>query len=146
MATLGQLLLGALLAGMLIWYARRSDPRRELWIYAIGLVVAALIYVSFSIVGGDTRWHIIEIIGLVAFGLLALIGLKVSPWYLAAGWALHTFWDALLHIARPQPFVPDWYPVACISFDIVVAGAIAVSLYRQDRWDTRPPIPPRTKQ
>ena len=74
----------------------------------------------------------IELIGVVVFTLIAVLGLRVSIWFLALGWTAHVLWDVLLHLVREQPFVPDWYPVACISFDLIVAGYIAVKLRKQD--------------
>lgn len=128
MDKLYQLMLGVLLAVLYILFARTSGPRRELVIYSIGLILAALIYVAFSFTGAGTWWLIIEIIGMAVFTLLAVLGLRASPWFLAAGWALHISWDVFLHLVSPQAFVPDWYPVVCISFDLIVAGYIAMKL------------------
>ena len=46
------LLLGALLALAFIRLARTQPPTREQRFYAIGLTVAALLYVVFGVVGG----------------------------------------------------------------------------------------------
>ena len=131
MEKLFQLILGAVLALLFILFARTRGPQREPFIYSIGLIVAALFYVAFSFTGGTTQWSIIELIGLVAFTLIAVLGLRVSLWFLVIGWASHVWWDVFLHLVREQLFVPDWYPVACISFDLIVAGYIAVKLRKQ---------------
>ena len=127
-----QLLLGVVLALLFIAFARTRGPRREPFIYSIGLIVAALLYVAFSFSVATTQWFMIELIGLVTFTLIAVLGLRVSLWFLAFGWAFHVSWDVLLHLVRDQPFVPNWYPVACISFDLVVADYIALKLRKQD--------------
>ena len=132
MEKLFQLILGAVLALLFILFARTRGPQREPLIYSIGLIVAAFLYVAFSFTGATTEWFIIELIGLVVFTLIAVLGLRVSPWFLVIGWASHVWWDVLLHFVREQPFVPDWYPLACISFDLIVAGYIAVKLRKQD--------------
>ena len=132
MEKLFQLILGVVLALLFIAFARTRGPRREPFIYCIGLIVAALFYVAFSLTGAGSQWLMIELIGLVVFTLIAVIGLRVSLWFLALGWVSHVSWDVLLHLIREQPFVPDWYPVACISFDLIVAGYIVAKLRKQD--------------
>jgi hypothetical protein len=45
--------------------------------------------------------------------------------WLAAGWALHPIWDAALHLqGSGAAHAPEWYVVACISFDLPVAAYI----------------------
>jgi hypothetical protein len=39
----------------------------------------------------------IELRQVSAIGTVALLGLPGSPYWLAAGWALHPLWDYLLH-------------------------------------------------
>ena len=134
MEILLQLALGVVLAVLFILFARWGDHRRELIIYGVGLIAAALFYVVFSTAGGASpRWIMIEAAGVAAFTLMVVLGLKVSPWFLSIGWAVHVFWDVLLHLVEPQAFVPHWYPMACISFDLTVAGYIAVRLRQRAR-------------
>ena len=40
----------------------------------------------------------------------------------SAGWALHVAWDVGLHLVEVRAFVGTWYPNACITFDLIVAG------------------------
>ena len=52
--------------------------------------------------------------------------MRGSPSWLAFGWALHPAWDAGLHLhGYGASFAPEWYVLACISFDLLVAGYIA---------------------
>jgi amino acid transporter len=132
MEKLFQLILEVVLALLFIWFARTRGPQREPFIYSIGLIIAALFYVAFSVTGATTQWFMLELIGLVVFTIFAVLGLRVSLWFLALGWASHVSWDVLLHLIREQPFVPNWYPVACISFDLMVAGSIVAQLREQD--------------
>lgn len=128
-----QLLLGAAGGGVLILLARLWGAKRELRLYAISLIVAALIYVVFTARGASFNWLALEIAGLVLFTLLALLGLKASAFILALAWALHAAWDVLLHKLYDAAFVPDWYPLVCLSFDLLLAGYIAV--YARSRFD-----------
>jgi hypothetical protein len=117
-----QLLLGAISCFALIFLARRLGPKHELRIYAISLIIAALIYVAFTARGATATWLALEIAGAVVFTLLALLGLKISVLILAFAWAAHAAWDVVLHKLTDAAFVPDWYPLACLSFDLLLAG------------------------
>ncbi len=120
---------GALLGGGLGIVARRGGPRREIRILGAGLVVAALIYVGFAAVGrAEPRWLAIEAGGVIPFAAFAWAGLRRSPLWLAAGWALHVGWDVGLHSAATTPFVPPWYPPLCVGLDAIVA------LWLTTRW------------
>ena len=126
-ALIAHLIIGAVSAFVfIIIIARRSAANWEKRIYAAGLFIAALIYVGFAIIGGASlNWNVIELAGLIVFTLFAVLGLKLSIWLLAAGWALHGLWDALLHMAQHEHFFPEWYPVICLGFDLIVAVYIA---------------------
>jgi hypothetical protein len=119
-----QLLIGVIACGALIFVARRLSPERELRLYAVSLVIAALIYVGFTLRGATAAWLSVELAGLLAFTLLAWLGLKMSALILALAWTAHAAWDVLLHQLPDVAFVPDWYPVICVGFDLLLAGYI----------------------
>jgi len=121
-----QLLIGLLACGALIFLARFLKPERELRLYALSLVIAALVYVVFTARGAALKWLALELAGLFVFTLLAWLGVKVSALILALAWAAHAAWDVLLHKLQDVAFVPDWYPLACLSFDLLLAGYILV--------------------
>jgi hypothetical protein len=125
-----QLLLGAVSCLVFIFLARLLNPKRELWLYGVALIITALIYVGFTVRGATFAWVAIELIGAVVFTVLALLGLKISALLLAFAWAAHAAWDVILHKLLEVAFVPDWYPLACLSFDLVLAGYIAVRVKR----------------
>jgi hypothetical protein len=95
----------------------------------IFLVTAAGAYFGFAIAAGaGPIWTLVELAQVVIFGTMALLGLRGSPYWLAAGWALHPLWDVGLHYMGPgRLFAPMTYAVACISFDLVVAAYIAIA-------------------
>ena len=126
MQILLEVIVGLILAIGFILLARRSVSfAKEKRMYAIGLVVAALIYVGFGLFSDSVGWKIIELIGMPIYAFFAWLGLKKSGWFLAVGWALHVFWDAGLHGAS-TPFVPHWYIAGCLGFDLLVAAYIGV--------------------
>ena len=117
---------GFALGVLLIVYALSGGPAREGPVFALGLVVAAMIYVGFGLANGaPVRSLVLESLGVLPFGLLAWLGLRRSQLWLALGWATHVAWDLGLNAgARAPAFVPSWYPVVCTSFDLLVAGYI----------------------
>ena len=128
------LLLGFLLGLAYLALARRSADG-EARVLATGLVVAALIYVGLATVSDAyVPWLGLELIGVALYDALAGLGLRYSLWWLVVGWAVHTAWDVGLHlIGGGAAFTPAWYAVGCVSFDLMVAGYIAVRVWVQPR-------------
>jgi len=113
---------GAALGALFAVLAAKRGGAGERRLLALGLVVAALIYVGLAL-RADSRWLAVEAIGVVMFGGLAWLGRRAEGW-LALGWAAHVAWDVGLHLDRAQPVVADWYPLACVGFDLVIAGFV----------------------
>jgi hypothetical protein len=105
----------------------RLQPERETQSLAIGLVVAAIIYVIFALTGGaNGLWLAIEIAGIGIYSVLALLGWRFSILWLMLGWLAHPLWDISLHISDGgAKFTPAWYVIACVSFDLLTASYIA---------------------
>jgi hypothetical protein len=122
--------LGLVFGAAFIFYARKRSERR---VFAYGLVAAAMVYVGFALAGSaSSTWIAIEIAGVVFCGILAVFGIKHSQWWLALGWGLHPVWDVCIHlVGKGAAFAPAWYVVACLSFDVLVAGYIIMQLRRQ---------------
>jgi hypothetical protein len=96
---------------------------------AVALVGAAYPYIEFAARGhAGLGWIVAESVGVALFGGLAVLGILRSPWWLAAGWALHPLWDMLLHhVGAGRTFTPEVYPVSCVSWDLLIAVYIAVA-------------------
>jgi Family of unknown function (DUF6010) len=101
-------------------------------VLVIFLFAAAGAYFGFATLGRevvDTQpiWMLVELAQVIVFGTLALLGLRGSPYWIAAGWALHPFWDVVVHYIGPgHSFTPWTYAIACISFDWLVAIYIVI--------------------
>ena len=125
MQLLIEIAIGVVLAiGFLLLVRMSRSYAREKRSFAIGLVVAALIYVGFALFNDAPQWLLTELVGVAIYAVFAWLGLKKSGWFLAAGWALHPLWDAGLH-NYSTPFVPHWYIGGCIGFDLLVAAYIS---------------------
>ena len=127
-----ELAVGSALGALLVLYARTGGHAREAPVFALGLVVAAVIYIGFALANGaPVSSLLLESLGALPFGLLAWLGWRRSQVWLALGWAGHVAWDLGLHAGAGAPaFVPSWYPVVCTSFDLLVAGYIVARVPR----------------
>lgn len=125
MITLIALVVGIVLAfAFLTWTRTQPDAGNRL--YAIGLAVTALIYVVFALVGrASARSLALEALGVLLYGAVAWVGFRKSAALLAIGWAMHVVWDVSLHLQGVgAEYTPGWYPWGCVSFDLMVAGAV----------------------
>jgi hypothetical protein len=97
-----------------------------------GLFAAAGAYFGFAVVARPPAiWGLLELLQVVAFGTLGLMGWKGSAKWLAWGWLLHPVWDFGVHHLGPgRSFAPLAYVFACITFDWVVAAYIFI-YYRE---------------
>src|SRR5215203_1291559 len=60
----------------------------------IFLFIAGGAYVGFAVGEGvSPMWALAELAHVVIFGAMGLLGLRGSPYWIAAGWALHPLWD-----------------------------------------------------
>ena len=96
---------------------------------AIVLVIAGGAYVGFAVAGNASGlWFLAELVQAVALGAFALLGLRGSPYWLAAGWAIHPLWDVVLHyLGAGHAFAPEAWAISCVSFDLLVAAYIALA-------------------
>ena len=92
---------------------------------AILLTLIASIYIGFSVGSNGQLPLFSQVIGCVFFVALALLGLWVSWWFLAAGLALHGVWDYLHHGKHGRGVVPKWYVPLCAVYDLTVALFVA---------------------
>ena len=119
-------IIGVLGAIGLVLLARSLAPRRELFVYGIGLGVTAVAYLAFALHSGAPASRIgLELIGAVLFGSAAILGTRRWPMLLALGWTAHVAWDLFLHPVSDPGYAPVWYPWFCVGFDLPVGAYIA---------------------
>lgn len=139
--------LGALFGAAFVWLARWSARWPALGsrkVLAYGLIATAALYVGFALRSPDnlTAWVGIEMTGVAIYGSFAMLSLVGSPWWLAAGWLVHPFWDIQFHyIGTGSAFTPDWYALACAGFDVLVAAYIAYGILTKSDPSLQPPTP-----
>ena len=66
------IVIGAVAAALIIFFCRKNySPDKEISFYSSGLIIAALIYVVFLINGSTFEWRLIELGGVLLFGIIA---------------------------------------------------------------------------
>jgi hypothetical protein len=125
-----QILAGVGLVAVLIAIARRL--RREAPIYRVVLAVTAAYYVLAAWRGGTREALLLELGGLVLFGGVALAAWGSRRLLLAAGWAGHALWDVGFHTGGRGAYVPEWYPLLCVAFDLLLAGYLCGTALRRE--------------
>jgi hypothetical protein len=130
MQNLFVIFIGAVLAiGLILFAGRHGSYRKEKIVYSVGLIVAALIYVGFGMFSDSFGWKLTEFGGVLIYALFAVLGLRISGWFLSVGWALHVLWDVVLH-GYSTEFVPFWYQMLCVGFDLLLAFYIGFREWR----------------
>ena len=127
-----EIILGALIAGILLWAGSFVKMLKSFDTWRIGLVIAALVYLIMLCFQFSREWLFIELIGLVVYTSLALASKHIHPIWLSAGWMLHIGWDVFVHGGGHPGYVPVWYPGVCIGFDIIIA-IYALNLVRRKK-------------
>lgn len=121
---------GFLLAAAYIAVAAAAGGKsRQKLIFAVGLICAAAIYLAFGSFSNSVKWILIETLGVVIYAGVAFFGYRRSAWLLSFGWASHVLWDTVLHNASTD-FVPFWYQMLCVGFDLPTAFYIAYREWR----------------
>lgn len=132
----------SIIAFLLSWFVRDIAGRTLL---ATVLFAAAGAYFGFAFNPTTPRiWLLVELLQVIAFGVLGLYGWRGSPFWLALGWLLHPLWDFGMHHLGPgRSFAPLPYVIACISFDWVVAAYFFIAYRLFHLASRRAPNPAR---
>ncbi len=109
---------GMIAAAILVFVAHKKD----ISFWRLALIIAALIYVGFALVGKQWDWLPIEFGGVLLYSFLVFLSFRFSILFLSLGWSLHVVWDLGLHFGGHPGYVPEWYPGACLGFDLMIAG------------------------
>lgn len=118
---------GAIVLGFICLYQPLFGNDESFTWAKILLVLAAAVYVAFSIIW-DRKFLPLTNLQLIATLLLLGISLATGETlFVALGLFLHAMWD-LWHLATEKRYVPWWYAGACIYVDLA-----AVALILMDR-------------
>jgi hypothetical protein len=98
---------------------------RDRALYPAAMMVIALYYVLFAVMGDSTQVLVIESAVALVFVGLALAGFKTTLWVVVAALAAHGIFDLVHPHVYANRGVPAWWPSFCIAYDVVAAGYLA---------------------
>ena len=121
--------IGIAIAAIVGVLGRVSRMDRDKAFYAVVLIVVGHYYMLFGVMDG-TRGSVVlqEALIFVLFAALAIIGFRVSMWFVVAGLALHGAFDLVRHLFLPGEGIPAFWPDFCLGFDIAAAAFVAATL------------------
>jgi len=123
-------LVGVLLALVILLFASTVGFDRDRSFYPTVLIVVASYYDLFAIMGGSTRALLSELIVTAAFVALSTVGFRLNLWLIVGGLVAHGIFDFVHGSLIQDPGVPTWWPMFCLTFD-VIAGAYLAWRLRQ---------------
>jgi hypothetical protein len=115
-------IVGVVVAAPVLALMAYISRERALDLLAVQLAAIAAVYAGSSLAEGGIPVFAAEMIGVVAFIVVALFGRWGSPAILAAGYSAHGAWDAIHHLGVISTFLPDWYAPFCLGYDGIVGG------------------------
>jgi len=122
--------IGIFLALAAFLFARFTGLDRDRAFYPTVMIVIALIYGLFAVLGGDLTTLGWESIGIVGFVLTAVLGFKFNLWLVVAALAGHGVFDLFHGHVIANAGVPVWWPSFCMTYDLTAAGGLAWLLHK----------------
>lgn len=125
---------GALIVGLfltLVGIDRERSP------YPVIMIVIALLYSLFAVIGGSIDALKIELVIGIAFIAAAVAGFRWSLWLVAAALAAHGLMDLVHGDLVANPGVPSWWPAFCGAYDIAAALYLAALILIRNRAPSR---------
>jgi hypothetical protein len=118
-------MVGVVLAGLVSVFARLVGLDRDRAFYPTVLIVIALYYVLFAVMGGSVHALLVETLVMTGFSVAAVVGFKRNLWLVAGALAGHGVFDFVHGYLVTNPGVPAWWPPFCLAYDVVAAGFLA---------------------
>lgn len=123
-------LIGASLAILVGLFATGFGLDRDRAFYPVVMIVIALLYSLFAVVGGSSHALLLESLVGAIFIAGAVWGFRSSLWLVAAALAAHGIFDLGHGALISNPGVPRWWPEFCSAYDVVAAAYLAWLLRR----------------
>ena len=98
--------------------------------YPTVMIVIALYYVLFAVMGGSGHALAVETVVMVGFLVVSVIGFKQNLWLVVAALAGHGIFDFFHAYVVDNPGVPAWWPGFCMAYDLTAAAFLAWLLAR----------------
>lgn len=111
-------------------FARFTGLERDRAFYPTVMIVIALTYGLFAVMGGSLSALALESVAIVGFIVASVLGYKLNQWIVVAALAGHGIFDFFHPHLLTNPGVPVWWPGFCLTYDVTAAGYLAWLLRR----------------
>jgi hypothetical protein len=111
---------------------------RDRAFYPSVMLVIASYYALFAVMGGSMQALATEFVFIVVFVAVSILGFKRNLWLVAGALFAHGIFDLFHGRLILNPGVPAWWPMFCMTYDIV-AGACLAWLLNRSRIAAHPP-------
>ncbi len=130
-------LIGIGLALAAALFARGTGLDRDRAFYPTVMIVIALTYGLFAVMGGSMSALALESVAIGGFILVSILGFKFNMWFVVAALAAHGIFDFFHADVLTNPGVPGWWPGFCLTYDVTAAGFLAWLLLRRQATAAR---------
>ena len=110
---------------------------RDRGFYPTVMIVIALLYGLFAVMGGSMRALGLESVAMAGFIFVAILGFKRNLWWVVGALFAHGVYDFFHGHLFINPGVPAWWPQFCSAFDVVAAAFLA-ALIRLAKTPAKP--------
>ncbi len=118
-------LIGVVLALVISLFARFVGLDRDRAFYPTVMIVIALLYVLFAVIGGSSRALALDGLLGTLFIVAAALGFRHSLWGVVWALAGHGLLDVVHGRIIANPGVPPWWPSFCSAYDLAAAAGLA---------------------
>ena len=118
-------LIGIGLALAILLLVRLVGLDRDRGFYPTVMIVIALLYGLFAVMGGSMRALGLESVAMAGFIFAAILGFKRNLWWVVGALFAHGVYDFFHGHLFINPGVPAWWPQFCMAFDVVAAAFLA---------------------
>jgi hypothetical protein len=119
------LAVGIILAFAVGLFATVTGLDRDRAFYPTVMIVIALLYVLYAVIGASPNALLLESLVAAAFVAAAVFGFKSSLWVVAFALAAHGGFDLVHGRLIANPGVPAFWPAFCSAYDIVAGAYLA---------------------
>ena len=118
-------LIGIGLALAILLSVRLVGLDRDRGFYPTVMIVIALLYGLFAVMGGSMRALGLESVAMAGFIFATILGFKRNLWWVVGALFAHGVYDFFHGHLFINPGVPAWWPQFCSAFDVVAAAFLA---------------------
>lgn len=126
------ILIGITLALTIGGFAHVIRLDRDRAFYPTVMMVIALYYVLFAVMGGS-EVLLVEMAVCAGFIALAAIGFRISLWFAVVALVGHGVFDLVHPHVITNTGVPAWWPEFCSAYDVTAGAFLALLIIRAKR-------------